>query len=373
LKSKGIEKVLVTGGCGFIGSHTVDLLIGKGYEVTILDNLEPQVHRGKVPIYLNKNAKLIKGDVRDRELILTLVREADAIIHLAAVVGVWQSMYQLNKYLDYNTRGTATLLDVLVNEENDVKKLVVASSIAVYGEGKYHCEKCNETKYSGPRNEEQLKNRVWDPPCPDCGTFLKSLPTDESKPLMPTSIYAMSKRHQEEMCLLIGKTYGIPTVVLRYSNVYGPRQTIFNPYTGAAAIFASRILNNKPPYLFEDGNQLRDYIHVKDVANVNAQVLKSSSVDYQAINIGVGQATSIRRLAELLIEIYRVKLEPHISQRYRRGDVRHCYPDIGKAQRLLNYKPSVSIEQGLRELAQWGKAHGWGAVDFFEKALEGLE
>jgi dTDP-L-rhamnose 4-epimerase len=260
-----------------------------------------------------------------------------------------------------------------VNKENDVKKLIVASSMSIYGEGKYYCEKCGVNRYPELRGEEQLRNKAWNPLCPECKTILRPLPTDEDKPLMPTSIYAMSKRHQEEMCLLIGKTYGIPTTTLRYFNIYGPHQSLTNPYTGACAIFSSRILNNKPPYIFEDGNQQRDFIHVRDVAKANLLALEKSSVNYQAINIGTGKPTSIRNMANLLIKAYGAKLEPFISQRYRKGDVRHCYADIKKARNLLGYEPTIDLEEGLKELAEWAKAHEWGAVDLFEKALKELE
>jgi len=375
MKAKGIEKVLVTGGAGFIGSHTADLLIERGYQVTILDNLEPQVHgrERKPPYYINKNAILIYGDVLDRELLTKTIREVDAIIHLAAMVGVGQSMYQIERYVNANTRGTSNILDALVNTENNIKKLVVASSMSIYGEGKYHCKKCASNVYPGLRNETQLEKKQWNHFCPTCGYPLTSLPTDEEKPLLSTSIYAMTKRHQEEMCLLTGKTYGIPTVALRYFNIYGSRQALSNPYTGCAAIFTSRILNNKPPYIFEDGNQTRDFIHVKDIAKANLNALEPNNADYQAINIGTGKPLSIKALAETLTKLYnKPNLKPYISNEYRKGDIRHCYADVQRARKLLNFKPTISLEDGLTELAEWAKTHGWGAVDFFEKALREL-
>ena len=370
---RSLSKVLVTGGGGFIGSHTVDLLLERGYEVFVLDNLEEQVHHGTVPDYLNKNVKFVQGDVRDHELLIRLLKEVDAVIHLAAAVGVGQSMYQIEKYVDYNTRGTATLLDALINTENPVKKLVVASSMSIYGEGKYWCEKCSEVKYPSLRDEEQLKNRMWEPLCSVCRSMLKPLPTDEEKPIVPTSIYAQTKKHQEEMCLLTGKTYGLPMVALRYFNVYGPRQSLSNPYTGVCAIFTSRILNNKPPYIFEDGNQSRDFIHVKDIAKANLLALEKSAADFTAVNIGTGRQTSIKRIAELLIKTLDYKLNPHVSNRYRKGDIRHCYADISKARNLLGYEPTIKLEDGLKELAEWAKTHGWGVVDLFEKTLKELE
>jgi len=375
MKAKGVEKVLVTGGAGFIGSCTVDSLIERGYQVTILDNLEPQVHgrERKFPDYINKNAVLIYGNVFDRELLNKTIREVDAIIHLAAMVGVGQSMYQIERYVGVNTRGTANLLDVLVNIENSVKKLVVASSMSIYGEGKYYCEKCSTNVYPTLRSEAQLEKKQWNHCCPTCGSALTPLPTDEEKPLSSTSIYAMTKRHQEEICLLIGKTYGIPTIALRYFNVYGSRQALSNPYTGCAAIFTSRILNNKSPYIFEDGDQTRDFIHVKDVAQANLNALENSKANYKAINIGTGKPITIKNLAETLTKLYdKSNLQPCVSNEYRKGDIRHCYANIQRARKLLNFEPSVSLEDGLTELAEWAKTHDWGATDLFEKALREL-
>ena len=376
MKGKGIGKVLVTGGAGFIGSHTVDLLTELGYHATILDNLETQVHGGekKLPEYINKNATFIHGDIRDHESLKKTILEVDAVIHLAAMVGVGQSMYQIERYVDVNTKGTANILDVLVNEKNNVKKLIVASSMSIYGEGKYYCEKCSTSVYPSLRDEEQLKKRQWNHLCPTCGYPLTPLPTDEEKPLISTSIYAMTKRHQEEMCLLTGKTYGIPTVALRYFNVYGSRQALSNPYTGCAAIFTSRILNSKSPYIFEDGKQTRDFIHVKDIAKANLKALEHNNADYQAINIGTGKPISIKRLAETLIRLYdKPNLSPYISNEYRKGDIRHCYADTTKAQKLLNFKSTITLRNGLTELAEWAKTHGWSSVDLFEKALKELK
>ena len=376
MKAKGVEKILVTGGAGFIGSHTADLLIEHGYHVTILDNLEPQVHGENENLhdYVNSNATFIYGDIREQELLKKVIREVDAVIHLAAMVGVGQSMYQTERYVDVNTKGTANLLDVLINEENNVKKFVVASSMSIYGEGKYCCEKCSSNVYPTLRSEEQLKKREWNHLCQMCSSPLTPQPTDEEKPLISTSIYAMTKRHQEEMCILIGKTYGIPTVALRYFNVYGSRQALSNPYTGCAAIFTSRILNNKPPYIFEDGNQTRDFIHVKDIAQANLKALEHNNANYEAINIGTGKPITIKNLAETLTKVYnKPNLKPYISNEYRKGDIRHCYADITKAQKLLDFQPTITLKDGLNELASWAKTHGWDAVDLFEKALKELK
>ncbi|MEM2618954.1 MAG: SDR family NAD(P)-dependent oxidoreductase [Candidatus Hadarchaeales archaeon] len=365
-------KVLITGGMGFIGSHTVDLLVEEGNDVRILDNLEEQVHSGKIPEYYNRKAEFILGSVQDREVLAKAIQDVDAVLHLAASVGVGQSMYQINKYVSTNTQGTANLLDVLVNEPNDVKKLVVASSMSVYGEGKYLCEKCGPV-YPAQREEERLKRREWEHECPICRGILRPVPTDEDKPLKPTSIYAQTKRHQEEMCLLIGRTYGIPTVVLRYFNVYGSRQSLSNPYTGVCAIFSSRILNNKPPFVFEDGMQMRDFVHVRDVAKANLLSLKNNSANYMSINIGTGKPTSIIALAKVLLKLYGSKLQPYVSNLYRKGDIRHCFADISKAERYLGYKPQISLEEGLEELIEWVKSRTMEALDMFEKSFAELK
>ncbi|MCP8319494.1 MAG: SDR family NAD(P)-dependent oxidoreductase [archaeon] len=373
MKAKGIEKVLRTGGAGFIGSHTVDLLVEKGYYVKVLDNLEPQVHGDKgIPEYLNKNIDFIKGDVRDKELMKDILQDVDAVIHLAAMVGVTQSMYQIEHYIDVNTKGTSVLLDLIANGRHNLKKIVVASSMSIYGEGRYHCQRCKIDFYPSLRDEEQLKKGIWDHLCPNCHSFLVPLPTDENKPSAPMSIYAMSKRHQEEMCLLIGRTYGIPTVALRYFNVYGSRQSLSNPYTGACAIFSSRIMMNKPPIIFEDGHQVRDFIHVKDVAMANLKALVKNRANYSAINIGTGMPASILKLAEILIEIYNSNLKPRIIGLYRVGDIRHCFAETKKAEELLDFTPNIGLKEGLIELSSWVRTQRL-TIDIFDKALKELK
>ena len=368
-----ISRVLVTGGLGFIGSWTVDKLVERDYEVTVLDNLTYQVHRGTMPKYANPKAKYIIGDIRNRELLKEIIKDAEGIIHLAALVGVGQSMYKIADYVDVNVKGTATLLDVLVNEENQVKKLVVASSMSIYGEGKYYCEKCRTYIYPDLRPEEQLRKRIWEQLCPQCGNTLKPVPTDENKPPKPASIYAQTKYYQEQMSLLIGKTYGIPTIALRYFNVYGPRQSLANPYTGVCAIFLSRILNNKPPVIFEDGEQTRDFIYVEDVAEANIAALEAgANAHYDVFNIGTGKPTSIKSIAQELIKAVKAEVKIEIIGKARKGDIRHCYADINKAIEKLDWKPRTSLEQGLSILAKWAIENKWGAVDLFEKAYKEL-
>ncbi len=366
------RRILVTGGAGFVGSHTVDLLLEKGYEVSVLDNLDPQVHgKRDKPEFLDLDRiEFVKGDILDRDTVLSLVGDVDAIIHLASRVGVGQSMYQVEQYVSANTMGTANLLDVLVTEEHQVRKLVVASSMSIYGEGRYSCKECGLVSPQ-IRSDQQLDSRIWELLCPQCGSVLGPQPTDEAKPLQPTSVYAMTKRHQEEMALLVGKTYGIPTTALRYFNIYGPRQALSNPYTGVIAVFSSRTQNDNPPLVFEDGNQTRDFIYVKDVARANLLAMEKSGATNQVLNVGTGRATSIKEIALRVIELYEKDLKPLVTGRYRSGDVRHCYADIGKIS-ALGFRPEYSLSQGLRETMDWVQAQGI-SKDRSDEAVKELE
>lgn len=349
------EKILVTGGAGFVGSHLVDGLVKNGYTVKMLDNLDPQVHgvSGKKPAYLNKEAQFLKGDVRDERILKKAMESVDVIYHLAAAVGVGQSMYQIKKYMEVNTVGTALLLDLLVNTKNRVRKLIVASSMSIYGEGAYKCKNCGLV-YPHLRPQGQLKQRRWEMFCPDCLRQTLAATTSEDKILYPTSIYAISKRDQEEQCLVTGRSYKIPTVALRYFNIYGSRQSLSNPYTGVCAIFSSRIKNNHPPLVYEDGLQTRDFIHVNDIIQANLLALTNKDVDYQALNVGTGRPTSIIEIARILIKLYDSDVSPKVVNRYRIGDIRHCYADISRIKKL-GFSPKVSLEEGFRELIEWGK------------------
>ena len=359
-------KILVTGGAGFIGSHLVDALVDGGHEVVIYDNLEPQVHKAE-PEYLNKNTELIRADVRDKDTLKNAVMDAEIIFHQAAAVGVGQSMYRVEKYVEVNTMATAKLLDMLVNEEHEVKKLIVASSMSIYGEGAYECGNCGIV-YPSLRLEAQLKRREWEMKCLKCGKIVKPIATSEDKPLHPTSIYAITKRDQEEMCLTVGRAYGIPTVALRYFNVYGPRQSLSNPYTGVCAIFSARIKNTNPPLIFEDGLQSRDFVSVHDIIQANLMAMKSSNANYEVFNVGTGKATNILEIAQVLIKLYNKdsNLNPEITNKYRAGDIRHCFADVSKIENKLGYEPKVGFEEGMKELVEWGEKEE--AMDKFEDA-----
>jgi len=349
-----MSQILVTGGAGFIGSHLVDALLDKGHYVRVLDSLVTQVH-GKDPAWpawLPREVDKILGDVRDQSVWRKALENIQIVYHLAAEVGVGQSMYEITRYMASNTMGTANLLEILAHHKHSVQKLVVASSMSVYGEGMYHTPD-GEVVFPSLRPHENLANRKWDNFRLDSDEVFMPIPTNEDKPLRPTSIYAISKRDQEEMCLTVGQAYGIPTTALRFFNTYGPRQALSNPYTGVGAIFSSRIINRKPPIIFEDGMQSRDFVHVKDIVQALLLSIERSESDYQAINVGTGRRVSILEMAELLIQKLNVSVDPEIVGQYRTGDIRHCYADISKARRLLGYQPKIRLEDGIDDLIAW--------------------
>src|SRR5688572_18691211 len=367
-----IRNILVTGGAGYIGSHLVDALVAREYRVAVLDNLEPQVHRsGTWPSYANPKARYARGDVRDRSLLEPLVLESDAVVHFAAAVSIGQSMYQIDRYVDVNTRGTALLLDILVNAKHHVQKLLVASSIGVYGEGAYECAACGPVA-PGIRSAEQLAAHEWEQRCPKCAAHAASVPTAEDKPLYRDNIYSMTKYHQEEMVLLIGKTYGIPAVAPRFFNVYGPRQSLSNPYAGVAAIWLSRLLNGKQPVVFEDGGQLRDFVSIHDVVDCLMLMLEKPGADYLPVNVGSGETVTILEIARLLARILGSTIEPQVTQAGRTFDIRHNTADITRARQTLGFAPRVSLEQGFTELVEWAKTTPDVAVDFFDRAMQEL-
>jgi dTDP-L-rhamnose 4-epimerase len=352
-------KILVTGGAGFIGSHLVDALLAAGHTVTIFDNLDPQVHgglreRGEWPDYLPTKCDKLLGDIRDERALAQAIAGQDVIYHQAAAVGVGQSMYQIQHYVDVNTRGTATLLELLASGKHNVRKLVVASSMSIYGEGKYSCTTHGDV-YPRLRSEDQLKARDWEMRCPICGQHVTPLPTDEGKPLHSTSIYAVTKKTQEEMCLITGRAYNIPTVALRYFNVYGARQALSNPYTGVGAIFAGSLLNDQPPVIYEDGLQSRDMTHVSDIVQANLLALERDEMDYGAFNVGTGVPTTIFDIAQALIVELDSNQTPEIVHKFRAGDIRHCVSDISRIQEL-GYRVQMPYRQGLAQWLDWLRA-----------------
>lgn len=349
-------KVLVTGGAGFIGSFIVDALLSAGHKVKVYDSLDEQVHGedAKAPEYLNKEAEFIKGNVLDEDKFYSAVQDVDVLFHEAAAVGVGQSMYQIRKYTEQNSVGGAAILDVITSRKNRLKKVIVASSMSIYGEGKYACKRCGDTSPE-LRPESQLKNEKWEPVCPKCGEELTALATDETKPLNPTSIYAITKRDHEEAFLAIGRAYKIPTVALRYFNAYGPRQALSNPYTGVCAIFSSKILNGQNPVIFEDGLQSRDFIHVKDIVRANLLAMEKEEADYKAFNVGSGSPKTILDIANVLAAKIRPgeKIIPEVTNAFREGDIRHCYANISKIEKTLGFTPLIDFEDGIEDLVGW--------------------
>jgi dTDP-L-rhamnose 4-epimerase len=313
------------------------------------------VHGADFPSYLTREAEFIHGDVRDPVGVRAAIEDVDVIFHLAAAVGVGQSMYEIANYMEVNTQGTANLLQALLDSKLRLEKLVVASSMSIYGEGKYRCSK-HGVVAPPPRGNVQLIRKQWESLCPVCARELEPMATDESKPLQATSVYALSKKDQEEMCLLYGRTYGLPVVALRYFNIFGTRQALSNPYTGVAAIFASRLLNRKPPLVFEDGEQMRDFVSVHDVVHANLLAMESSGADGMALNIGSGSPITIREVAALLSKSLGLDIEPEITHKFRAGDIRHCFADISAARQLLGYEPRTSFAQGVGELVEWVKS-----------------
>jgi len=361
------KKVLITGGAGFIGSHLADELILNGYEVRALDSLSEQVHGPDAtrPDYLHPDVELIVGDVRDPQAVRRALEGVDAVFHFAAMVGVGQSMYEIKEYTDVNNIGTAVLLEALI--EKPVQKLVVASSMSIYGEGLYKTAS-GELVQECERSLDDLKKQQWN--LRDVVGEFAPIPTPENKKPNLSSIYALSKYDQERLCLITGRAYNIPTTALRFFNVYGTRQALSNPYTGVLAIFASRLLNDNAPLIFEDGLQKRDFVHVKDVARACRLALESSQADGEVINIGSGNQYTIAEIATALAQVMGKNIEPQLTSKYRVGDIRHCFADLGKARNLLGYEPRVRFDEGLKELSEW--LEGQIAIDIVSKATEEL-
>lgn len=359
------RNILITGGAGFIGSHLADALLDRGDHVRVLDDLSPQVHgetRARPP-YLAADVELVAGDIRDAAVVRHALDGIDCVFHLAALVGVGQSMYRIADYTAVNSLGTAVLLEALI--ERPVARLVVGSSMSIYGEGLY-IDESGAACDAGARTADQLRAGAWEPTAPTGGALL-ARPTPETKVPAVSSVYALSKYDQERLCLMVGRAYDIPTVALRLFNVYGPRQALSNPYTGVLAIFASRLLNGKAPVIFEDGGQQRDFVHVGDVVRAFLLAADADAAVDHAVNIGSGTARTVREVAIRLRGVLGLtEIEPQISGRYRVGDIRHCFADIGLARRVLGYAPRVPFDDGLADLAAW--LEGQVALDRVEHA-----
>jgi len=348
-----VSTLLVTGGAGFIGSHLVDALLAAGERVRVLDSLEPLAHAsGKPPPHLAPEAELVVGDLRDRATVDRALAGVERVVHLGGMVGNGESMINIRRAVDVNTGGTATLLEAVLERRGEIRRLVAASSMVVYGEGAYACP---EHGVVAPpvREEAQLRRGAWEPRCPSCARELAPVATTEETPLRPASVYGITKRDQEELVLVLGRAYGLETVALRYLGTYGPRQALANPYTGVAAIFAARLLSGRRPVVFEDGKQIRDMVHVSDVVRATRAALDAPQAAGHAINVASGQQVRIGELARRLAEALGSTLEPEITGEHRAGDIRHCFADTARARELLGFEAGRTLEQGLPELAAW--------------------
>ena len=347
-------RVLVTGGAGFIGSFVVDRLLALGHKVRVLDSLDPQVHPRGVPPYLSPGAELLMGDVRERGRCAEALEGVEVVVHAAAAVGVAQSLYRVEHYVDVNVRGTATLLQCIVERQPPIRKLVVLTSMTGYGEGVYRRPSDGRRLRVGIRTEDEIQRWGWEPVCPETGKPLEPVPTPEGAELMAPNVYALTKRYQEELALSLGSVYRFPVVCLRMFNVYGPRQSLSNPYTGVLAIFLSRLMAGQPPVVYEDGLQTRDFVSVHDVVDAILAAIESHAADREVINIGSGVPRRIADVARMLANVAGVpSIEPTITGQFRRGDVRHCTADLSRARQLLGFEPRVTWEAGLAELVRW--------------------
>lgn len=366
------KHILITGGAGFIGSHLTDYFIEKGYKVRILDNLHPQIHpNGKPPAYLNARAEFFKGDVTNRADWLRALDKIDAVVHFAAAVGVGQSMYEVERYVKVNCLGTAILTDIIANEKHTVKKMLVAASMSSFGEGEYKCPQCQHVEQPDLRQSANMNEGIWEPLCSKCGKQLKAVPTAENALRKSPSVYAITKKTQEDLILAIGKAYRIPAVSLRFFNAFGTRQSLSNPYNGVAAIFLSRVKNGKPPIINEDGFQTRDFVHIKDIVRACEMTLENDRADYESFNVGSGMPTTIQEVAAVVLKMCKSNLKPEITGKFRGFDVRHCFADIRKLKNYVGWQPTISFAEGMLDVFEWSKNET--AIDKVDQAMNELE
>ena len=365
--AKNEKRALVTGGAGLIGSHVTDLLVREGWKVRVLDNLEPQTHRRGKPAWINPKVEFTHGDIRDRETIAAALDKIDVVFHQAAYGGY---MPEISKYVHVNSLGTAQMLELIREKNLPIKKIVVASSQAVYSEGAGICPK-HQLVFPAVRPVEQLRKGDWEVHCPICGAITKSAPTPENAPVGGETVYGLTKVDQEKLVLLWGKQVGIPTTALRYSCTYGPRQSIFNPYTGVIAIFCTRLLNNLPPVLYEDGEQTRDFSFVEDIARANLLTAEIDHLDGLAVNVGSEKGVSIRKVAEIVSSALKIDIEPEARCEFRPGEMRHLTSDTSRI-RSAGYQPQIKLEEGIERYIDWIRSQS-DIHDYFSEAEQILK
>ena len=352
-----MKNILITGGAGFIGSRLTEQLVERGYKVTILDNLCSQVHgQSESSLYrrINKISDFIKGDVRSSSDWKGAIKDQDIIVHLAAETGTAQSMYEIDRYNDINIMGTSHLYNLLLNTKHSIKKIIVASSRAIYGEGKYNCI-THGVQYPLRRKESDMLQGNFNPICKYCKSQLIPLATDEESLIHPSSIYGISKHQQESMCLLMGESLNIPTVAFRYQNVYGPGQSLSNPYTGILSIFSTRILNGNNIEVYEDGEESRDFVYIDDVVNATILGIEKDAADGQVFNVGYGESISVKQVAESLKKLYDSDVNILINRKFRLGDIRHSIADISKIKEVLGFFPEYDFGKGILQFVSWVK------------------
>jgi len=358
------KHALVTGGAGLIGSHLADLLVREGWKVRVLDNLEPQTHHRGRPAWINQNVEFIEGDLRDRGTITAVLENVDIVFHQAAYGGY---MPEIAKYVHVNSLGTAQMLEVIREKNLPIKKIVVASSQAVYSEGAGECPR-HGLVFPSVRPVEQLRKGDWQVHCPLCVAITKTVSTPENAPVGGETVYGLTKVDQEKLVLLWGKQMGIPNVALRYSCTYGPRQSIFNPYTGVIAIFCTRLLNNLPPVLYEDGEQTRDFSFVEDIARANLLASETDKLDGLAVNVGSGKGTSIREIARHISDALKIDIEPEMNGEFRPGEMRHLTSDTSRI-RAAGYEPHVDLPEGIQRYIDWIRTQS-DIRDYFSEAAK---
>ena len=372
-----MERVLITGGAGFIGSHIALKLIEKGYAVTVLDNLLEQIHGADPdktsPLYcsIKDKVRFIKGAVCDKALLKQALDDVDYVIHLAAETGTGQSMYEIKRYIDVNIGGTALLLDILTNVQNNVKRVVVAESRAIYGEGKYHCEKCGDV-YPTERKDENMAKGDFECHCPKCGGKVKLVATTEDSAIHPSSVYGIGKQVQGQLVHLICKNIGIESVSFRYQNVYGPGQSLTNPYTGILSIFSNRIKSYKGINIFEDGKETRDFVYIDDVVDATIAGMEVPEANGLVFNVGTGVATDVLTVAQTLCKYYGIEVPLTVSGNYRLGDIRHNYADISQAKQILGFKPKWTFDAGIKQFTEWVNRQEL-QTDNYEASLEEMK